>query len=79
MPGGAVSRIRGPRTATGTAIVYVAPIERGVGRGGPRSRPKFGTKLMDQAMQPALDHNQEQVARRVERLLDEVANVWERT
>ena len=65
--------------ATGSAIVYVAPVERGVGRGGPRSRPKFGTKLMDQAMQPALDHNAGAVERRVEKLLDEVANVWERT
>jgi hypothetical protein len=30
-------------------------------------------------MQPALDRNVHNVERRVEHLLDEVANVWERT
>jgi len=65
--------------ATGRAIVYVAPVERGLGTNRNRHRPRFGTKLMDEAMQPALDRNQEQVARRVEKLLDEVADVWERT
>lgn len=64
-----------------TSIVYVAPVERGVkGRGNQRKRrPKFGTRLMDRAMQPALDENVASVERRLDGLIDEVANVWERT
>ena len=69
------------RIGVSRTVAYVAPVERGIkGRGGQRlRRPKFGTRLMNEAMQPALDMNAAQVERRVEKLIDEVANVWERT
>lgn len=66
------------RVGAYTSIVYVAPVERGL-RKGTRKRPKFGTRLMDRAMQPALEENRSIVERRLEGLVDEVANVWERT
>lgn len=68
------------RIGVGRTVAYVAPVERGVkGRGGQRRRrPNLANLLMDRAMEPALQRNQEQVARRVEKLIDEVANVWER-
>jgi hypothetical protein len=34
---------------------------------------------MDRAMQPALEQNKAEVERRLDGLIDEVANVWERT
>jgi hypothetical protein len=68
------------RIGIGRSIVYVAPIERGAkSRGDERKRrPKFGTKLMDEAMEPALERNRAVVETRLDRMLDEVANVWER-
>lgn len=70
----------GMRIGIGRSIVYVAPAERGVkSRGDERKRrPKFGTKLMDEAMEPALERNRTVVETRLDRMLDEVANVWER-
>ncbi len=64
-----------------TSIVYVAPVERGVqGRGNQRKRrPKFGTRLLDRAMEPALMENSAIVERRLDGLVDDVATVWERT
>jgi hypothetical protein len=69
------------RVGAYSSVVYVAPVERGVqGRGNQRKRrPKFGTRLMDRAMQPALEQNKAEVERRLDGLIDEVANVWERT
>lgn len=60
--------------------VYVAPVERGAkGRGSQRRRRRqFADLLMERAMQPALDHNREQVERRVERLVAEVVELWGR-
>lgn len=66
---------------TGDAIVYVAPIERGVkvkGRNRLR-RPNLANLLMDRAMEPALKGNTRRVEQRVMGLVDEVCNVWERT
>lgn len=62
------------------SVAYVAPVERGLkGRAYQgRRRPKFATLLLERSMQPALDRNREQVARRFEDMLDEVADVWER-
>ena len=64
-----------------SSLVYVAPVERGVkGRGNERfRRPRFGTKLLSEAMEPALEGRQQQVADRLDKLIDEVADVWERT
>lgn len=69
------------RIGASGSTVWVAPVERGVkGRANQRKRrPNLAPLLMDRAMQPALDHNVHKVERRVEHLLDEVANVWERT
>ncbi len=61
-----------------TSVVYVAPVERG-SRRGTRKRPKFATRLLEKAMQPALIQNRAIVERRMEGLVNEVANVWERT
>lgn len=70
----------GMRIGVGRSIVYVAPIARGVkSRGDQRfTRPKFGTKLLREAMEPALEHNRFVVERRLDAMLDEVADVWER-
>jgi hypothetical protein len=68
------------RTGVYRAVAYVAPVERGVkGRGNQRLRRRqFADLLMTRAMEPALERNRDVVARRVDDLLDEVANVWER-
>lgn len=70
----------GMRIGTGRSIVYVAPVERGAkSRGDERKRrPKFGTKLLTEAMEPALERNRARVETRLDKMLDEVANVWER-
>jgi hypothetical protein len=71
----------------GRSLVYVAPVERGVksrgvratrGRGAGTGPPSFGDLMMDRAMAPALAQNKEKVVRRLEDMLDEVADVWER-
>lgn len=63
-----------------SSMVYVAPVERGAkGRGDQRRRrPKFKNLLLERAMEPALERNTNQVERRVEQMLNEVADVWER-
>jgi len=70
----------GMRIGTGRSIVYVAPIERGAkSRGDERKRrPKFGTKLLTEAMEPALERNTANVEKRLEKMLDELAAVWGR-
>ena len=69
------------RTGVYRAVAYVAPVERGAkGRGNQRlRRRKFADLMMSRAMEPALERNRDKVAARVDDLLDEVANVWERT
>jgi len=69
------------RIGVSRTIAYIAPVERGIkGRAGQRRRrPNLADLLMGRAMEPALDRNQENVARRVDQLIDEVADVWERT
>lgn len=61
-------------------LVYVAPRQRGVkGRAGQvRRRPKFGTLMMDRAMQPALDQHQAQIARDFDVMLDRLVVRWDR-
>lgn len=66
----------------GRSVVYVAPVERGAksrGAKATRGRPNLARLLLDRAMEPALDQNTARVERRLDDLLDEVANVWERT
>lgn len=67
------------RTGVYRAVAYVAPVERGAkGRGNQRRRREFADLLLGRAMEPALERNRDKVAARVDDLLDEVANVWER-
>ena len=54
-------------------IAYVAPVERG---GLGKRRPAFADRLLGRAMIPALDRNITEVARRVDRLIEEVVRVW---
>jgi hypothetical protein len=63
------------RVGVHRSVAYVAPVERN--KGGPRRR-KFGTRLMDEAMNPALERNRAHVDRRFDHLLDEVTNAWTR-
>lgn len=56
-------------------LVYVAPRQRGGGRGrDPRRRPNLARLLMDRAMQPALDAHASEIEARFENLLDTVAD-----
>jgi hypothetical protein len=66
------------RVGSYRSVAYVAPVERGTGNSTPATRA-FADRLLGRAMIPALERNVHQVERRVEHLLDEVANVWERT
>ena len=70
----------GMRIGVGRSVAYIAPIERGAkGRGNERKRrPKFAGLLRGRAMEPALERNINNVERRFEKLIDEVADVWER-
>lgn len=67
------------RTGVTTRLVYVAPRERGLkGRGdAPGRRPKFGTLLMDRAMQPALDRNRPRVETDFDQMLDRLVTKWD--
>jgi hypothetical protein len=74
-------RVRPPwsqmRVGITQKVVYVAPKARGT-RAERRRRPKFGTKLLEQAMVPALNQNIDKAERRFEQMLAEVGKDWER-
>lgn len=61
-------------------VVYVAPKQRGVtSRGNARMRrPNLAKRLMDEAMQPALDSNRAQVVEKLDDVLRTVGREWER-
>lgn len=67
------------RVGSARSVAYVAPVERGVKTKGRERlrRPNLARRLLEDAMEPALEHNREAVVRRMEGLLDEVADVWE--
>src|SRR4030095_16888663 len=69
------------RSGVYTSVAYIAPVERGAkGRGNERRRrPGFADKLLSEAMEPALEGNQDVVADRFAGLINEVIDVWERT
>jgi len=80
--GGAHKPWAAMRIGAYSSIVYVAPVERGVkGRGGQNRRRghRFASLMLERAMEPALEHNTAIVERRLEGLIDEVCDVWERT
>lgn len=67
------------RIGVGRWVAYVAPLERGVkGRSGRRRRPRFADLLLARAMEPAVDRNASKVEKRLEGLLDDVCDAWER-
>ena len=58
-------------------LVYVAPRQRGVKNRNPtdpRRRPKFGTLLMEKAMEPALEAHAGEIEGRFEEMLDRIAD-----
>ena len=63
------------RVGISQRVVYIAPRARGFkGRGRhPSKRPNLGDLLMNRAMQPALERNEEQMFRNLERLMDRIA------
>lgn len=65
------------RVGTTQRVVYVAPRARST-RQVNRKRPKFGTKLMAEAMEPALEQNRANVIREMERFMDEIGRDWAR-
>lgn len=56
--------------------VYVAPVQRR-GKTG-RRRPKFKTKLLDEAMGPALERNSDRVAQEFEDAVRDMGKAWAR-
>lgn len=59
-------------------LVYVAPRERGTRSRQPSSRPNLSGLLMDRAMQPALDRHEYEIVANFERLLDHMADSFNR-
>lgn len=57
--------------STKNAVVYVAPVERGV-KAGPRKRRNLAPLLMDRAMQPALDRHKDKVAAALDEALGDL-------
>jgi hypothetical protein len=61
------------RVGVTRSLVYVAPRTRGVRRGDdPRGRPNLAKLLLERAMEPALEQNEGEVVRAVDRFLDHV-------
>ncbi len=61
-------------------LVYVAPKERGRRtRGNPLiARPNLAPLLMERAMAPALESQENEIARGLGEMLDDLADKWER-
>lgn len=66
------------RVGVTTNLVYVAPRQRGVSARGlaHRKRKNLAGLMMDRAMQPALDRHASEIANRLDRTLDRVANTF---
>lgn len=75
---GGASRPWAQMRVGGSKVIWVAPVERGRSSKR-RSRRNLANLMMDRALQPALDQNIGRVEKAVEELLDDIANVWERT
>lgn len=71
---------QGMRIGVTRTTVYVAPRRRGVKARGDqaRRRPNLAGLLMDEALQPALDSNRNEIERRVDGVLERMEDVWER-
>jgi hypothetical protein len=68
----------GTRTGVTRRAVYVAPRQRGVGRGQPASRPNLAVLIRTRAMDPAEEKNTPVVRARFEQLLDRMAAYFNR-
>lgn len=66
------------RVGTSRHTSYVAPVQRGRNRNPNRFRPKLKAKLLDEAMEPALDQNTSRVEREFGDALDDLARMWSR-
>lgn len=66
------SRMRVGQT---TKVVYVAPKQRGIRVRGPhpRRRPNLAALLLERAMEPALNANEQRIAQATEQTLDRIA------
>jgi hypothetical protein len=70
----------GMRIGSTLSGTYVAPRQRGLRRFDKRkSRPKLATRLLEHALEPALEENAAGVERAVDELLGDVGRVWETT
>lgn len=68
------------RTGVTRTSVYVAPVKRGL-KGSPtdpRRRPNLATLILDRAFEPALARNEAEIVRGIERLMDKVADNFNR-
>jgi hypothetical protein len=66
------------RVGVTTKLVYVVPKQRGV-RAGKRKRKKFGTLMLDRAMEPALDQHAPDLERDFNEMLYRVAAKFNRS
>lgn len=57
---------------------YVAPAQRGRNTPLNRRRPKLKPRLLDRAMEPALDRNVQNVEREIGHALDDLGRMWSR-
>jgi hypothetical protein len=64
------------RVGVTSRVVYVAPTSRST-RDPARKRPNLAPLLMGRAMEPALQHHQDEIVGRVDRFLDRVGANWE--
>jgi len=54
-------------------VVYIAPRQKGTHGRGRLRRPNLADLLLDRAMEPALERNEEEMFRNLERLMDTIA------
>ncbi len=84
-----ISRIGTPwstmRIGITQKVVYVAPKQRGnkarratVSQARRRADQKFATRLMDRAMEPALEHNRAEIELAMEEAIDKMADNFNR-
>ena len=71
-------RWAGMRTGITRNLVYVAPRQKGVRGRGPTARPNLAGLLMDRAMEPALARHEDGIVRELDRMLDRVADQFNR-
>lgn len=68
------------RVGVRSRVAWVAPVARGrASRSNPKiRRPKLKDRLLDHALEPALEANEEKVERELGSALDDLFRAWER-